>query len=416
MAQVKFLKIAGNVPTEHTGSADDLTVLSLSSDTISERTGAAGVTVDSLIIKDGGLTTGVGGNIAFNAVTNTIAGIENQNLLDKSAVETVSGAWTFSDDLKLYQPVNDGNPILKIGAVDAEELNIQAIYDLGAQTLNYVLFQTDVASATADKGLYRFNVDGSNIMDIDDGGIVVTGDVSGTTIGGITEANLVDKSAAESITGAWDFSGATSLAIPAAEDPTVNANGEIAIDTNANLAGNIDRPLLTYYANSIQMWAIGVDALPSTDGYVLKYDAANDKFIFAQESDPVVSDLVSFTYDEGVGPTTSKGDVLYMKATNNTVARADADTISQGDTIIGITNDAGPIAQGASVNVFVTRGKVITGALSGATAGTVMYLSATPGPPTATPPSGGPALVKVGIAKNATDLIFCPEFIADTTA
>jgi hypothetical protein len=75
-----------------------------------------------------------------------------------------------------YVATNDGNPQARIGATDAEELHIQAVYDTGAQTLDYVLFQTDAASATADKGEYRFNVDGTVIAHINDSGInVVSG-------------------------------------------------------------------------------------------------------------------------------------------------------------------------------------------------------------------------------------------------
>lgn len=70
-----------------------------------------------------------------------------------------------------YVTTNDGNPEARIGASDSEEVHFQAIYDTGAQTLDYALFQTDTASATADKGLFRFNVDGTDILDIDDGGI-----------------------------------------------------------------------------------------------------------------------------------------------------------------------------------------------------------------------------------------------------
>ena len=44
------------------------------------------------------------GNIGFSAVTGTVAGIENQNLLDKSAVETVAGAWTFGAALTVATP------------------------------------------------------------------------------------------------------------------------------------------------------------------------------------------------------------------------------------------------------------------------------------------------------------------------
>ena len=74
-------------------------------------------------------------------------------------------------DITSYDAVNDGNPQIRMGASDAEEVHIQTVFDGAAQTLDYVLFQTDAASATANKGLYRFNVDGSDIMDIDDGGI-----------------------------------------------------------------------------------------------------------------------------------------------------------------------------------------------------------------------------------------------------
>jgi hypothetical protein len=38
------------------------------------------------------------------------------------------------------------------------------------------------------------------------GDLAVTGAITGTTIGGITEANLIDKSAAETISGKWVFS------------------------------------------------------------------------------------------------------------------------------------------------------------------------------------------------------------------
>ena len=41
------------------------------------------------------------GDITFNAVTNQVAGIQNQNLLDLSADETVTGAWTFDDNITI---------------------------------------------------------------------------------------------------------------------------------------------------------------------------------------------------------------------------------------------------------------------------------------------------------------------------
>jgi len=41
------------------------------------------------------------GNIGFSAVTGTLAGIQNQNLLDKSATETVAGAWTYGSNIAM---------------------------------------------------------------------------------------------------------------------------------------------------------------------------------------------------------------------------------------------------------------------------------------------------------------------------
>ena len=93
-----------------------------------------------------------------------------------------------------YVASNDGNPQMRIGATDAEELHIQTVYDSGAQTLDYVIFQTDAASGTADKGEFRFNVDGTEIFHVNDSGVnVVSGKafyindtsvLNATTLGG----------------------------------------------------------------------------------------------------------------------------------------------------------------------------------------------------------------------------------------
>ena len=92
-------------------------------------------------------------------------------------------AWNI--ETKIYNPTNDGNPEIRLGATDLEEFHLQSVFDTGAQTLDYVLFQTDVASSSANKGLYRFNVDGSNILDINDSGLNISGSivVSGTVDG-----------------------------------------------------------------------------------------------------------------------------------------------------------------------------------------------------------------------------------------
>lgn len=162
-----------------------------------------------------------------------------------------------TNDITGYDATNDGNPEWRIGAADAEELHVQTVYDSGAQTLNYVLFTTDVASATADKGLYRFNVDGTDILDIDDGGINFAASkgisIAGTDI--ITDA-----------------AGTATLSNIDALDATTEATIEAAIDTLANLTSVQGQTLtlagafITSGANSLTLTTTGATnvTLPTT--------------------------------------------------------------------------------------------------------------------------------------------------------
>ena len=133
---------AGALPTFSSAGAGDVTA-------------AANMTDNSIIRGDGG-----------------VKGVQDSSILiDDSDNVSAIGTLGMGGDLTDYEAVNDGNPQIRLGATDAEELHIQSVYDGGAQTLDYVLLQTDAASATANKGLFRFNVDGSDILDVDDGGI-----------------------------------------------------------------------------------------------------------------------------------------------------------------------------------------------------------------------------------------------------
>ena len=110
-----------------------------------------------------------------------VDGSANQLLTDDGDGTVTSEAHLTFDgsDLKLLEDVNDGNPSLSIGGADAEKLQIQSV-DSGAQTLDYVKFSTAVASGTDDKGKYIFDVDGTDIITIKDGGLDVTGDLKVT--------------------------------------------------------------------------------------------------------------------------------------------------------------------------------------------------------------------------------------------
>ena len=84
MAEVKIIKIADNgFDTEHDSSTDQLTMSGFTADS----TNGYAVT-DGVNITD---------NIIFDDVADTIAGIQNQNLVDKSAAEFITGEWDFTD-------------------------------------------------------------------------------------------------------------------------------------------------------------------------------------------------------------------------------------------------------------------------------------------------------------------------------
>ncbi|MCJ8298986.1 MAG: hypothetical protein MJK13_08650 [Pseudomonadales bacterium] len=96
MAQVDLLKIGSSgFPTESDSATDDLTLSTFTAGTSFAVTG--GVTITD--------------NIVFNALDDTIAGVENQNLLDKEADETISGEYTFSDTLNIPTALDATTPV-----------------------------------------------------------------------------------------------------------------------------------------------------------------------------------------------------------------------------------------------------------------------------------------------------------------
>jgi len=79
---------------------------------------------------------------------NGLEGREASEVISDLSLDTrylVLTGGTLSGDLLIYDPVNDGNPQLRIGSDDANEGHIQAVYDSGAQTLDYLNISTDSA-------------------------------------------------------------------------------------------------------------------------------------------------------------------------------------------------------------------------------------------------------------------------------
>lgn len=209
---------------------------------------------------------GGGGNIdgPASATDNAIARFDGTTgeLLQNSGV-TISD----TNDITGYDATNDGNPEWRLGASDAEELHVQAFYDVGAQTLDYVLFTTDAVSATADKGMYRFNVDGTAILDIDDGGI------------NLAASRGISIAGTDILT---DVAGTATLSNIDALDAATEATIEAAIDTLANLTSVQGQTLtlagafITSGANSLTLTTTGATnvTLPTT-GTLITVDSTN---------------------------------------------------------------------------------------------------------------------------------------------
>ena len=152
--------------------------------------------------------------------------------LDAETALTFDGS-----DLKLLEAVNNGNPTISLGGADAERLVITTTFDSGAQTLDTVEFATAAASGTADKGKMIFDVDGTDILTIDDGGLVIktTG-----TIGPVGDEDLLTLTASGSlVTVAGELSvttldiGGTNVTSTAAEINTLDG-----LDRGSILYGN----------------------------------------------------------------------------------------------------------------------------------------------------------------------------------
>ena len=103
----------------------------------------------------------------------------------------ISGITTLGmgGDLSNYEDAIDANTRYNMGTSATERVFIQSLNATGTKTLEEVLFQTDTASASADYGKFRFNVDGTDILQIDDDGIemlnskIFTGNVTGALTG-----------------------------------------------------------------------------------------------------------------------------------------------------------------------------------------------------------------------------------------
>lgn len=210
---------------------------------------------------------------------------------------TIEGttAMTFDgDQLVVHVAVNDANPGFQIGSSASEQLHVHVHYDTGAQTLDLVEFHTDLASATADKGLFRFSPDGVAVLDIDDGGINLAASmgvsIAGTDIitdaaGTATLSNIdaIDATTQATIQGSLDlWNGQLIIGGDFATNPWQRG---VSFTAATELPNNDD----VYTADMFNLLSDGndiVDISQDTDGsYKFLVATANKKFGFAYFQD-----------------------------------------------------------------------------------------------------------------------------------
>ena len=114
----------------------------------------------------------------------------------------------------------------------------------------------------------------------DDG---VTIELRATAGSFIDREGEVEFSDAVTFSGTIDAGGATSLEIPNSATPTVNADGEIALDTTVS---DFSHGILKYYGGEeMAVVAVPIAELTSpSDGHVIAYNATNDEFELVAQS------------------------------------------------------------------------------------------------------------------------------------
>ena len=300
--------------------------------------------------------TAVGTAVLTGSTNNTITTVTGANAIAGEATFTYDGS-----DLKILEAVNDGSPSFSLGGADAEKGMIQAVYDSTAQTLNYLEISTATADTGGDAGKIRFDVDGTDILEIDDGGVTFT-NASAWEVG---VAPTTSTTAGRALTVAAGSSASVSANIQGG-DLTLSSGGgdgtglsKIDFKTKAN---GTDAP-----ASKMQLSGAGVLTL-SAGGVVVPDDG---DFGSASATDAIqISSAGIVTFkddilikDGGTIGVASTVDAMTVSSAG-IVAFKDDITIKDGGTI-GTTTDPDSITIAAAGAVTFSQNVVANGTIGG---------------------------------------------------
>lgn len=149
------------------------------------------------------------------------------------------------------------------------ETGIAVTYQDADGTLDFVVSDLTVAGDTGSTGM----TPGDTLTVA--GGTNATTSMSGDTLTvSVDDAFILNTG--DVGTGVYDFGGATSFEIPNGAAPTVNAAGEVAVDTTIT-----DHTGLIKYHDGVEeltVIAIPTGNLTTTDAHVIAYNATNNEF------------------------------------------------------------------------------------------------------------------------------------------
>jgi len=279
------------------------------------------------------------GKVGVGVLPSTLTQSEELNVDGRIAFAQATSPIAESGYGKIYMK-SDGDLYFMNGS--GTETNI--IDDLGGGDPDQNIFQTIAGDAgtnpVADSTTDTLSILGGT-------GITTTGDSGADSITIAVDDDYL-LNTGDVGTGVYDFGGADSFEIPNSATPTVDADGEIAIDTTVT---DFSLGVMKFYGGEEQ----GVVSMPiaqftsPTDGYVVAYNATNDEFELAAAGggggDPDQNLFETVATDSGSAVADTTTDTLTLTGGTGVSTSASADTVTitvaaASDTAAGIQENA----------------------------------------------------------------------------
>ena len=202
-----------------------------------------------------------------------LAAYNTNGLLTQTSADTFTGRTIVSGSNKLS--VTNGNGVAGNPTLDVNVSHLSGIAQSQVTNLVTDLSNKQASDATLT-ALAAYNTNGILTQTASDTftGRTLTGTSNEITV---TNGDGIAGNPTLSLSSTIDLSGKSSFSVPVSATPTVNANGEIALDTTVT---DFSHGILKYYGGE----ELGIIAMPIAqftspqDGYIIKYNATADEF------------------------------------------------------------------------------------------------------------------------------------------